>query len=265
MCPLTNQDGSQCRKRCIGVRCPQRARAFGTDTDCKSTGKAIQVYAGTYSTRTSRLLHPQIACHRGEFPVDDHYTTHAPATTPTDRGCACAKMYVGPLDIHVELLLRHRSGCKRSGSIVGTSRSRYRPTCHGQRCCRPRPTPPMGFRFCKYRQGADYGHRQDWAHLHARMFFQTRTTSARRQVLNYHHSVHSLAKTRCHHSKPRVRGSYYPLSYSHLAADTPPYRLSNDATNSNGLEKPPWAKMPARASTNAENLGSSPQRSSPDG
>ena len=86
VCPLINQDGSQCRKRCIGVRFAQSIPTRYSDADLNPTGKTIQVNARTHPTRTSRQLYSQTTCNGGEFPVDDQYSPFK--TTPNTAWCA---------------------------------------------------------------------------------------------------------------------------------------------------------------------------------
>lgn len=63
VCPLQNQDGSQCRKRCLGVSTlhPYRSLAIHCHrmlTMLRPTGEAIPLHAGAHSPRPPRILHP---------------------------------------------------------------------------------------------------------------------------------------------------------------------------------------------------------------
>ena len=126
VCPLTNQDGSQCRKRCIGVRPPPAIQSTPTTLHCalvsindttadlNSTGETVPVYARTYSTRTPRLLHPKVAGDRGKFPINDHDST---LTTTTTAAYHCdspyEEMYVMCATVESSGLgLRSRSRCQ---------------------------------------------------------------------------------------------------------------------------------------------------------
>lgn len=83
VCPLANQDGSQCRKRCIGVCYPITMTYTSKQLTTCATGKALPLHAGAYSTRPPELLHPKTASNRGEFSVNDQYTSFRATTTTT--------------------------------------------------------------------------------------------------------------------------------------------------------------------------------------
>ena len=89
VCPLTNQDGSNCRKRCLGVSVSHwtpsvkglRHKLRTADTRLQYPGKALSFDAGAHPPSTSRLLHPKTSSDRGEFPIDDQYPSVSPTTT----------------------------------------------------------------------------------------------------------------------------------------------------------------------------------------
>ena len=71
-------------------------------TDKNPTGEAVSLDARTHPTRTSRLLHTEATCHRGEFPVDDHYGAY-PSSTTAAIGCGSATtrpLYVDTTCVH---------------------------------------------------------------------------------------------------------------------------------------------------------------------
>lgn len=54
VCPLKNNDGSNCRKRCLGVCCCRVYRLISSNT---TPGKTLSLDAGAYPARSSKPLH----------------------------------------------------------------------------------------------------------------------------------------------------------------------------------------------------------------
>jgi hypothetical protein len=98
VCPLTNQDGSNCRKRCLGVSIclssftlqtsgQRLRRGLNTaDTCLQYPGKALSFDAGAHSPSTSRLLHSKASSDRGKFPIDGQHPSFSPTTTSSHNG-----------------------------------------------------------------------------------------------------------------------------------------------------------------------------------
>jgi hypothetical protein len=127
VCPLTNQDGSNCRKRCLGVSVRPLAPRMDTsvkglrcklktaDARLQYPGKALSFDAGAHPPSTSRLLHPETSSDRGEFPIDGQYPSVSPTTTsPRNRTEQKRAMYVGPPKTQSILAKNGSSGCKRA-------------------------------------------------------------------------------------------------------------------------------------------------------
>lgn len=70
VCPLKNNDSSNCRKRCFGVRTPAtcpRSQHSHADSSLALVGEALPLHAGAHPPRSSHLLHPKASRHRGEL------------------------------------------------------------------------------------------------------------------------------------------------------------------------------------------------------
>ena len=117
VCPLTNPDGSHCRKRCLGVSAASRSRsrscscscscrampcdacrAVGMQASCEKsgvtnglhqTGEALSVDARTHSKSASGALYPQASSHRGKLPAHDQHPSFRAASSP-----ATAKLWI---------------------------------------------------------------------------------------------------------------------------------------------------------------------------
>ena len=104
VCPLKHQDGSSCRKRCIGVSPPSLPSSpsshplpYSMSTTSSTmqhlqitasspcAGETISLHAGAYPQSSSRLLHRQATCHRGELRDDGQYSSlpETSAASPT--------------------------------------------------------------------------------------------------------------------------------------------------------------------------------------
>ena len=82
VCPLKNNDGSNCRKRCLGVSLPCFIYLYLSLSSfppsliaASSLGKTLPLHAGAYPARASQPLHPQAPCHRRELPVDGEHSS----------------------------------------------------------------------------------------------------------------------------------------------------------------------------------------------
>jgi len=98
VCPLRNQDGSSCRKRCLGV-CSHPNYGFATPfaklshrfailktrvlTSIDYTGEALSLDARAHSKSSPRALYLKASCNRGELSVDDQYPAIRTTTSPT--------------------------------------------------------------------------------------------------------------------------------------------------------------------------------------
>ena len=91
VCPLRNQDGSSCRKRCLGVSLsPSRYRVLPLChyrvlpeeavedlalTMACNTGEALPLNAGAHPPCASGVLHCEATGHQGKLRVDDHISS----------------------------------------------------------------------------------------------------------------------------------------------------------------------------------------------
>ena len=99
VCPLLNQDGSNCRKRCTGVS--RGVFKHSKQSLTRWQGETIPLDARTHSTRTSRLLHTETSGDGGEFRSHDHNPADAQTTTrPFRPDIRSPQMYVYWVDIH---------------------------------------------------------------------------------------------------------------------------------------------------------------------
>jgi hypothetical protein len=100
VCPLKNNDGSNCRKRCLGVSiCPEPRLSPGSRKlydPCNSgvqlelirlvlIGKTLSLHAGAHSTCASEPLHPEAPGYRGELPDDGEHPARATGAAVTPR------------------------------------------------------------------------------------------------------------------------------------------------------------------------------------
>lgn len=110
VCPLSNPDGSHCRKRCLGVSasCPRsrsRSRSCpvlqcnamlcravgmqasfdefgGNKPTVHHTGEALSIDARTYTKSTFRALYTQASSDRGKLPADDQLPSFRATSSP---------------------------------------------------------------------------------------------------------------------------------------------------------------------------------------
>jgi hypothetical protein len=104
VCPLKNNDSSNCRKRCLGVSpspppSPERLQPHlylglcswssgdvqpGSElTRC--SGKTLSLHAGAYSTCASEPLHPEAPGDRGELPTHGEHPARATGAAVSSR------------------------------------------------------------------------------------------------------------------------------------------------------------------------------------
>jgi hypothetical protein len=163
VCPLRNQDGSSCRKRCLGVsslcfavsavpllklfrlcshhRPPMKKKKNNCGNKrLGCAGKTISVYARAYSSSSPRTLHLQASRDRGELPAHDQYP--AIAATATAKLQPSSPRSVQPLwaagTITDKMQVMETNGTATMARIPapriprGTWKSTSRP-----RCCQP--------------------------------------------------------------------------------------------------------------------------------
>jgi hypothetical protein len=271
VCPLFNQDGSQCRKRCIGVRSSSpfsclMDRVGNAKTDSKPTGKTLPVDARTHPTRPPRSLYSQTPGYRGEFSSDDK---HAPfATTPDSTWPTHTRpkgtLYVGllPLVLLCMILSRTADASENVALLEQTGAGALQPPAANAAATLTQMQ-TWDTDFVSIRHGDKVTFRPHFAHSRPRMSSQIQTTSATfLRASNFPRCEPRSTKTRSHHSNPPAHANYYLLFSSLLEADTHHCLPYNDAA-SDYPESRRWAKTLAKANTNAENLGSFRPRSFP--
>lgn len=100
VCPLKNNDNSNCRKRCLGVSiCPRTpppitwlAKAISVQlwsstrtNPVGALGKTLSLHAGAHSTCASEPLHPEAPGYRGELPDDGEHPARATGAAVAPR------------------------------------------------------------------------------------------------------------------------------------------------------------------------------------
>lgn len=77
LCPITQPDGTRCRKRCLGVSYPANppARSPWLDNTDAYSGETISLNTGAYPSSTPRILPATPTSHERKFRSDGQYPT----------------------------------------------------------------------------------------------------------------------------------------------------------------------------------------------
>lgn len=101
VCPLKNNDGSNCRKRCLGVSALKlasmahlscslwgRIPSVRVVTSIEMAGEALSLDARAHSPSASSALYSEASCDRRELPAYGEHPAVCPSSTPAATATA---------------------------------------------------------------------------------------------------------------------------------------------------------------------------------